>query len=126
MDLERFFRSATVAMLKDLVKRRAQEDLFLEFKVVNDPDLNHSDDKRNLAQALSGFSNSSISSIPTFVPNSRGMFVVKNAPLDDMSRVTTPNSPPDMPSWLRAMDCSDPGRRRANLSSFLLSSMLPR
>ena len=39
-----------------LVRRRI---FYLDFKTINRSDLTHSDDKKNLAKALSGFSNSS-------------------------------------------------------------------
>ncbi|MBI5020942.1 MAG: ATP-binding protein [Ignavibacteriales bacterium] len=46
-------------MIDNFLAQSQEEHLTLDFKVVNRPDLSHSDDKKNLAKALSGFANSS-------------------------------------------------------------------
>lgn len=51
------FESINLERIEELVSTGEEENLQLEFKAINDPSLN-SDDKRNLAKALSGFSNS--------------------------------------------------------------------
>jgi len=59
MNLLETFTSLNLADLQEYVDTQQDENLFLDFKRVNRPDLTNSDDKKNLAKALSGFSNSS-------------------------------------------------------------------
>jgi hypothetical protein len=58
VDIERIFNELSLRMLHDFVEQRRQEDLYLDFKLVGDPELKR-DDRRNFACALSGFANSS-------------------------------------------------------------------
>jgi len=59
MSHKELFESISVEKIKDFVSSGQEEHLSLEFKSIRDPSLKRSDDKRNLAVALSGFSNSS-------------------------------------------------------------------
>jgi hypothetical protein len=59
MNLIKAFKSLNLDGLQEYVDTQQEENLFLDFKRVNRPDLTNSDDKKNLAKALSGFSNSS-------------------------------------------------------------------
>lgn len=59
MNLKETFNSLNLADLQEYVDTQQEENLFLDFKRINRPDLTNSDDKKNLAKALSGFSNSS-------------------------------------------------------------------
>ena len=45
--------------IRELISSMQEENLILDFKTINSPNLNHKDDKRNLARCLSGFANSS-------------------------------------------------------------------
>lgn len=53
------FDALTLDSVVNYVTSRQEENLTLDFKLVNRADLNQSDDKKNLAKALSGFANSS-------------------------------------------------------------------
>jgi Putative DNA-binding domain len=53
------FDALTLESVGNYVTSRQEENLTLDFKLINRADLNHSDDKKNLAKALSGFANSS-------------------------------------------------------------------
>jgi hypothetical protein len=53
------FEDLRLEDLKDYVVSRQEENLTLDFKLINRPDLNQTDDKKNLAKTLSGFANSS-------------------------------------------------------------------
>jgi len=53
------FESLSLSDLQDFVARGQEENLHLDFKLVRDATLTSGDDKKNLACALSGFSNSS-------------------------------------------------------------------
>jgi hypothetical protein len=53
------FEDLELEGLMSFVTSRQEENLTLDFKLINGPDLNQSDDKKNLARALSGFANSS-------------------------------------------------------------------
>lgn len=59
MDYLRTFESLNVDGLHDFISRRQEENLCLDFKLIKDAGLTSSDDRRNLARALSGFANSS-------------------------------------------------------------------
>lgn len=59
MNLIETFSKLNVTQLQEYIDTQQEENLFLDFKRVNNPNLTHSDDKKNLAKALSGFSNSS-------------------------------------------------------------------
>lgn len=59
MTLTDQFEALTLDALNDYVTSQQGEDLLLDFKVANGANLNHPDDKKNLAKALSGFANSS-------------------------------------------------------------------
>jgi hypothetical protein len=59
MTLEIKFSTISSSDVYDLIARHQEEHLQLEFKTINSPDMASSDDKRNLARALSGFANSS-------------------------------------------------------------------
>jgi Putative DNA-binding domain len=53
------FDSLTLDDLNEFVTRKQEENLHLDFKILNDAALSSGDDKKNLARALSGFANSS-------------------------------------------------------------------
>lgn len=53
------FSNLTLADLNDYIKTGQEEHIHLDFKLVHDAKMSSSDDKRNLACALSGFANSS-------------------------------------------------------------------
>jgi len=57
-DLKSWFKSLTLADITGFVADGREEDLHLDFKLVNDPDLKNRDDRRNFAKAVSGFANS--------------------------------------------------------------------
>jgi predicted HTH transcriptional regulator len=59
MDLEEWFETIELRDINEFMDSGEQEDLRLEFKSVNKPDLSHPDDRRNFARALSGFANTS-------------------------------------------------------------------
>ena len=53
------FETLSAADLQAFIARQQEENLHLDFKLVKDASFNSSDDKKNLACALSGFANSS-------------------------------------------------------------------
>jgi len=59
MSHKELFESISVEEIADFVSSGQEEHLSLEFKSIRDPNLKRRDDRRNLAVALSGFSNSS-------------------------------------------------------------------
>ena len=59
MDIVTTFEQLSLNHLEEYIARKQEEHLYLEFKLVADASLSSSDDKRNLARALSGFANSS-------------------------------------------------------------------
>jgi predicted HTH transcriptional regulator len=59
MDLPELFEKFSLATIENYVESSQEEHLLLDFKTISKPDLSNSDDKRNLAKALSGFANSS-------------------------------------------------------------------
>lgn len=59
MEILKLFENLTLADLDDFIDRRQEENLWLDFKIPKSSALNSTDDKRNLARALSGFANSS-------------------------------------------------------------------
>lgn len=59
MNLEQTFNGLNLANVENLISTRQEEHLTLDFKTVNGSDFTSSDDKRNFAKILSGFSNSS-------------------------------------------------------------------
>ena len=59
MSLEEQFDALTLEALQNFVRSGQEENLSLDFKTANTPDLSHAADRKNLAKALSGFANSS-------------------------------------------------------------------
>lgn len=59
MTLAEQFEALTLEGLNNYLTTGQEENIYLDFKTVNRADLTHNDDKKNLAKALSGFSNSS-------------------------------------------------------------------
>lgn len=59
MNIVETFEQLSMEHLDDYIARNQEEHLYLDFKLLKDASLASSDDKRNLARALSGFSNSS-------------------------------------------------------------------
>jgi hypothetical protein len=59
MNLFELFNTIDVNKIETFIKEGKEENLQLDFKEINRPDLTHKDDKKNLAKALSGFANSS-------------------------------------------------------------------
>lgn len=59
MDLEKTFSEMSLSEIDRYIAESQEENLNLDFKVINRPDLTHADDKKNLSKALSGFANSS-------------------------------------------------------------------
>jgi len=58
VDLFDWFNTISIDEIHQLVADGREEDLHLDFKLVNDPDLKNRDDRRNFAKAVSGFANS--------------------------------------------------------------------
>lgn len=59
MTLSETFENLDWSAIESYVKLAQEENLHLDFKLVKSADLSSTDDKRNLARALSGFANSS-------------------------------------------------------------------
>jgi hypothetical protein len=59
MNLDKVFSELTLADIDKYIAESQEENLNLDFKINNRPDLTHADDKRNLSKARSGFANSS-------------------------------------------------------------------
>lgn len=59
MDLEKAFSELSLDDIDRYIAESQEENLNLDFKVINRSDLTHADDKKNLSKALSGFANSS-------------------------------------------------------------------
>ena len=59
MNIFETFEQLSIEHLRDYIERKQEEHLYLDFKLVNGASLASSDDKHNLARALSGFANSS-------------------------------------------------------------------
>jgi hypothetical protein len=59
MTLEEQFEQLTVQDVEDFITTKQEEHLQLDFKTVKHASLNSTDDKKNFAEALSGFANSS-------------------------------------------------------------------
>src|SRR5215216_5245108 len=59
MSLSDQFESLTIADVDNYLALSQEENVYLDFKRINRPDLGHADDKKNLAKAISGFANSS-------------------------------------------------------------------
>jgi hypothetical protein len=59
MELLAAFEALSLATLQDYVSRQQEENLQLDFKTLAEPNMERGDDKRNLAQMLSAFANSS-------------------------------------------------------------------
>lgn len=59
MNIIETFEHLSIEHLSDYIARNQEEHLYLEFKLLKDASLASSDDKHNLARALSGFANSS-------------------------------------------------------------------
>jgi Putative DNA-binding domain len=76
MELLATFEALSLAVLQDYVSRQQEENLQLDFKTLSEPNMQTGDDKRNLAQMLSAFANSSGGLIVWGVdarPNSNGV-----------------------------------------------------
>lgn len=59
MELLSVFEALSLAVLQDYVSRQQEENLQLDFKTLAEPNMERGEDKRNLAQMLSAFANSS-------------------------------------------------------------------
>lgn len=59
MTLKTQFESLSVDGINEYIATKQEEHLQLDFKTINKSDLSHRDDRKTLAKALSGFSNSS-------------------------------------------------------------------
>ncbi len=59
MSLEEQFESLDAEAINTFIQERQEENLYLDFKLVNRSDLSNRDDRKNFAKTLSGFSNSS-------------------------------------------------------------------
>jgi hypothetical protein len=59
MELEKYFRWINKKMVDRFIQEKQEEHLTLEFKTVKNAELLDKNDKKNFAEALSGFSNSS-------------------------------------------------------------------
>jgi len=59
MDIFNLFENLTLEDFDNFIATSQEENLWLDFKVPKSPELNSTDDKRNLARALSGYANSS-------------------------------------------------------------------
>ena len=59
MSLVDQFNALDLAAIDDFITGLQEENISLDFKRINRADLSHTDDKKNLAKALSGFANSS-------------------------------------------------------------------
>ncbi len=59
MNIFDLFKNLALSDLDDFIDHSQEENLWLDFKVSKNSTLNSTDDKRNLARALSGFANSS-------------------------------------------------------------------
>ena len=59
MNIRHTFENLCFSDLQKYVESGQEENLLLDFKQVNDAELTNKDDRKNLAKALSGFSNSS-------------------------------------------------------------------
>ena len=59
MNLIEIYNSIDLNKIEQFIKEGKEENLQLDFKEINNPDLTHKDDKKNFARALSGFANSS-------------------------------------------------------------------
>ncbi len=57
-DLKSWFESISIDDIRRFVEDDREEDLHLDFKLVDDPGLKSRDDRKNLAAAVSGFANS--------------------------------------------------------------------
>ena len=58
MSLKTQYESLSGQGIDDFIANKQVEHLQLDFKTINDADLNHRDDRKTLAKAMSGFSNS--------------------------------------------------------------------
>lgn len=58
MSLADLFASLDAARIAEYIRTQQEEHLLLDFKTVNKSDLSATDDRKNLAKALSGFANS--------------------------------------------------------------------
>jgi hypothetical protein len=57
MDIQSLYNAIDAAKIDDFIANRQEENLHLDFKLANDPNMTR-DDRKNLAKALSGFANS--------------------------------------------------------------------
>jgi hypothetical protein len=58
MNLYSTFKSLSYQDINDFIQNRQEENIYLDFKLINRPDLN-TEDRKTLAKAMSGFANSS-------------------------------------------------------------------
>jgi len=58
MNIQDTYNGINLSTIDDYVANKQEENLQLDFKELNKADFSHSDDKKNLAKAISGFSNS--------------------------------------------------------------------
>jgi len=59
MTLDETFSTLSSSDILEMINRRQEEHLQLEFKTTKGPGMTSPDDRRNFAKALSGFANSS-------------------------------------------------------------------
>jgi hypothetical protein len=93
MKLIEQFDALDLNAINQYLATRQEEHLSLDFKLVNDPDFAKSDDRKNLAKALSGFANSSGGLIVWGIDarkNPQGVDCAVNAPrVDRVARFIT-------------------------------------
>jgi hypothetical protein len=58
MSIRELYDQISIEHIREFIAEAQEENLNLDFKIVNRPDFTHSDDKKNFAKALSGFANS--------------------------------------------------------------------
>lgn len=59
MKIRELYDQITLEHIHGFINDSQEENIYLDFKTVNSANLTHSDDKKNLSKALSGFANSS-------------------------------------------------------------------
>lgn len=59
MTLIEQFEALSLGDINNFISDHQEENLLLDFKLINNADLGHANDRKNLAKALSGFANSS-------------------------------------------------------------------
>ncbi|GAC1300801.1 MAG: hypothetical protein NVSMB27_41180 [Ktedonobacteraceae bacterium] len=58
MDINDMYAALDMDKIDQFIRDQQEENLFLEFKTINSPDMKNKDDRANFAKALSGFANS--------------------------------------------------------------------